>query len=188
MLQKDIKSFSSGRYSRGIGVENQDRGFCVVAQNSCLFGGQGGPASCNHMLNAMLHCPHLVEITLHKNDLIFSADSIFCLIHAEKRFTLLVKKRFRRIEVFGLILLGNGASAKTSDVSVKILDRENNPAAKTVINVRAIFFLDDQPGLHELFLGDGTFLLDMIEQASPGWGRPAYPVAIQNFRIKMTGV
>ena len=79
-----------------------------------------------------------------------------------------------------MVFLGNGTPTKTDDVSMKILDRENNPAAKTVINIRSVFLLDDQSGLHEPFQGDGTFLLDMIEQASPGWSRPTYPVSVQN--------
>ena len=135
----------------------------------------------------MLHRPHLVEITLHENDLVFPSYGMFRLVYTEECFTLLIEKCFRRIKVFGLVFFCNGPPTKTDDVSVKILDRENNPAAKTVINVRSILLLDDQSGLHELFHGDRTFLLDMIEQAFPGWGRPTYPVSVQNFCVKMTG-
>src|SRR5690606_25646241 len=101
------------------------------------------------------------------------------LVKAVQLVTLVIHRRFRRVQVLGL-LVGQHPPAKADDPAAAVSDREDDAVAEAVILAlalrtvgprRAVFALDHQPGLDHVAdrLGTGA---DSLQQVVPArWGK-----------------
>jgi len=125
----------------------------------------------------------MVEIPFDNEDITFFTHGLLGHPKAEKDFTLVINRRFRRIQIFGQRIIED-SSAKTDNTPMDILDRKQESIPETVI-VPAPLPALDQSNLFRCSQRE-LFPLQEPRQKIPGFRGKAEPIGQRHLQINPT--
>ena len=158
LRQQHVNAPKRGPDPCGVAVKN-DRDMLGVAANQVdLARGQCRPTGRHHVGHPSLAHRHHIRVAFHQEAAFFLDNFWLRQVHPVEHLGLVVQGAFRRVEVFGnLLVRRQGAAAKSDDAARDIPDGEHDAAFEEVPN-RPIVSLLAQSGLHQLLGGITRFL------------------------------
>ena len=133
---------------------------------------QRRPTGRHHVGHPRLVHRHHIGVAFHQKAALFLDDFRLRQVHAVEDLRLVVEGAFRRIEVFGnLLVRRQGAAPKTDHAARDIPDGEHDAAFEEVPN-RPIVSLLAQSGLHQLLGGVTRFLRRRRQGVPAVWAVP----------------
>ena len=122
-----------------------------------LLDREGSTAGSHHVGDSELMHGQDVEVALYQDTFVLPGNFILCEIDSIQGLALYIYLCFRRIDIFGNILVRTqGSAAESDDSSADGMNRENHPVVETV-HEPAVIILYGQPRFNkEFFLETGS--------------------------------
>ena len=156
--------------SIGVEIEDDPPAFAAAAELGDLLGAHGRAQSRHRMAHSSGMQSNHIEIALHHQGAVRTADGISGFIEAVEVFTLVKHLRFRRVEVFGLAAI-KAAAAEANDSALTVVNRHHQPMAETVVKAIAPFAGHHQASRFHQAGINALHLLEMAQQPIPRfWG------------------
>ena len=121
----------------------------VPLQSLNLLRRQRRAATRHHGREARRRDADRIHVAFHQDDPVLFADRLLGPMQVVKHVALLIYRRFRRIQVLGIILGRQRAPAKTDDLARFVVDGKHQAVAEAVVKA-AVVALAHQPGLLQL--------------------------------------
>src|SRR5436190_500899 len=160
-----------GRLATGrVGVEEQHRIVAVAPEERQLRRGKGGAERRDRLAEAVLVGHEAVHVTLHEQRAVLRLDRGARQVGGVEEVAFRVERRLGRVQVLGR-LVAEGAPAEGDGAPLEVADREEEPAAETVVDAGAVLALDREARRHERLLADLLAPHEIDERVPPFGGQ-----------------
>ncbi len=133
LVEKQFDRTLTRLRARRIRIEIQMQVERVPLHGPDLFHRKRRAARCNHLRHARLRRPDHIHVSLDENDPVELHRRIFGAVKVIQNVRLPVDFRFRRIEIFRLVLRIERAPAEGNHLTRFILDRKHQPVAEAIV-------------------------------------------------------
>ena len=146
--QETIERADGGLLARFVGIKTEYDLLNVALKNAGMVSGQSRALGRDDVLHAGHEAGDEVKLAFAHDGITSVEQRAFGFVQAEEHFAFGENGRFRRVDVFGgLLIAREDAATETDDPSLLIANGENEPATKPIVIVVAALFAQDEARL-----------------------------------------
>src|SRR5579883_73751 len=178
--EQQVNRLLGGIGARRVGIEIDDDVGRELPDRLHVLCGQRRTAGCHDGGEARGGHTDRIHVAFDQDDAVLLAHALFRPVQIVEHVALLIYRRFRRVQVLGLIVGGQRASAEGDDAAAAVVDRKHQAVAEDLVGA-AVVALAHQAGLFDQ-RGRELALLEEPQQRAAAAVRVAQPELIGGFR------